>query len=360
MTAQPRPMPATMWVAAPLAAALVIAVWTLMAQGVFAMLLAPVPGTRVALPTVDGAWLSNLVVWMVSALPGELDIKLMVVSAVVIGFLLAWLHVRLVGNGWAVPEALLLVLVIAGHAVVVGAVIADHRVIPVMLACAAVVPAIRRLESVGDVQAEMSFGLMLPLLFLAGPTMTLLVPVLALFGAVSDREARSDIRAFVAMFLVAILPTLLIMTGMFGMLGEAEAKRLFHDVYLARFHAFDLSPNSVVPLLTMTAATLLPFGLIVAAYCLTPDRRRQVWSAIAVIGLPAYLIAGAFVFHWPMLVSTPTAVCLAAFASWLAVARLSRTMRLAAIMLVLLVTAASWTMPFQAASLRTIDTLVKP
>ncbi|MEO8667055.1 MAG: hypothetical protein ABI399_00950 [Bauldia sp.] len=350
-----RGLPPAMWIAAPLAAALVVAIWTLMAQGVFAMLLAPVPGSRVALPTVDGAWLSNLVVQAAGALPWPLDAKLTLISALVIGFLLAWLHVRLVRNGWPVVEALCLVLILAGHAVVIGAVIADHRVIPVMLACAAVVPAIRRLESVGDVQAEMSFGLVLPLLFLAGPTMTLLVPMLAIFGAVSDREARSDLRAFVAMFLVAILPTLLIVTGMFGMVGGAEAVRLFHDVYLARFRAYQFAPDAVAPLLMTTAATILPFGLVIAAYCLQPDRRRQVWSAIAVIALPGYLIAGAFVFHWPMLVSTPAAVCLAAFASWLSVARLSPVVRRASILLVLLVAAVSWTTAFQTVSLRTID-----
>jgi hypothetical protein len=213
---------------------------------------------------------------------------------------------------------------------------------------------------VGDVQAEMSFGMVLPLLFLAGPTMTLLVPVLAVFGAASDREARSDIRAFVAMFLVAVLPTLLIVTGMFGMLGGAEAARLLHDGYLARFSAYQLAPHAVAPLLLMTAATILPFGLVIAAYCLQPDRRRQVWSAIAVIALPGYLIGGAFIFHWPMLVSTPAAVCLAAFASWLSVARLSPAMRRAAILLVLLVAAASWTTTFQTVSLRTIEALVQP
>jgi hypothetical protein len=82
-----------------------------------------------------------------------------------------------------------------------------------MLACAAVVPAIRRLESVGDVQAEMSFGLVLPLLFLAGPTMTLLVPVLALFGAASDPSVRTEPRALAAMIIVSIKPSVLILVG---------------------------------------------------------------------------------------------------------------------------------------------------
>jgi hypothetical protein len=355
-TAGTRPGSAAgVWLAAPLAAALAVIGWILLANEERTGLLAPLAaGSRVALPTADGAWLSNLVVWTLDVLPWPLTAKLTVFSAIAVGILLAWLYVRLLRNNWPVAEALCIVLVLAGHAIVVGAVIADHRAIPMMLACAAVVPAIRRLEAVGDVQAEMSYGLVLPLLFLSGPTMTLLVPVLALFGAASDGEARSDPRAFVAMFMVAILPTILIMVGMFGMLGETESVRLFTDVYLARFGAYRLAPEAIRPLVAMSAATVLPFGLVIAAYCLQPDRRRKVWSAIAVIGLPAYLVAGAFAFHWPMLVSTPTAACLAAFASWLSVARLPPAMRRAAILLLVLVTAASWTPPFQAASLQMI------
>jgi hypothetical protein len=344
------------WLAGPLAVALIAGAWLLGRNNLLVDLLAPIHhGSRVGLATVDGAWLSNIVVWAVDWLPGPLPVQLTAFSACVIGGLLAWLYRRLLFNGWPVAEALLLVLALAAHAVIVGAVIANHRAIPVILACAAVVPAIRRLESVGDVQAEMSFGLVLPLLFLAGPTMTLLVPVLALFGAASDPNVRTDPRALAAMFIVSIMPTVLIMVGLFGMLGGTEASRLFTDVYAARFHLYRLDPEAVRPLLAMTATAVLPFALVIAAYLLHRDRRRQPWSALAVLGLPAYLVAGTLIFHWPILASTPTAVFLGAVASWLSVARLTPTVRRVAIALMVLGAAISWTAPMLGDYFRNVD-----
>lgn len=292
----------------------------------------------------DGAWLSQMVVWLLASLPVPLpaDTLLALFSALALGALLAWLYQRLVFNDWPVIEALVFVIALGANAIIVGTVTGDHRAIPVMLACAAVVPGIRRLESVGDVQAEMSFGLVLAFLLLAGPATAMLIPMLAMFGALSDRATRSDFRAFVAMFLVAVMPTLLILAGIFGMLGMDRAVPLFRALYIDPFRAEALYVENLRALFRVFAITVLPAGLLIAAYCLQPDRRRQPWSALAVMLLPAYLVAGTAIFSWPMSETVPTAVFLGAFASWLSVARLKPVFRAAATALVLLGTVVSW------------------
>ena len=292
----------------------------------------------------NGTWLSDLAVWLLGMLPLPVPIeaRLAIFSAAVLGALLAWFYQRLVYNDWPILEALVFVACLASNSIIVSAVTADHRAIPLLLACAIVVPGMRRLEAVGDVQAEMSFGLVLPLLFLAGPMTALLIPVLAAFGAWSDPDARRDGRAFVAMFLIAIMPTLLVLTGMFGMLGIADAVRLFDEVYAHILAPALLGPDEARLFLATFAYTVLPFAIVIIPYWLTKDRRRQPWSAFAVLALPVYLVAGALVFSWPMAPTLPTAVFLGAFAAWLSVARLTPVFRYASIALMLLGTIVSW------------------
>jgi hypothetical protein len=328
------------WVAAIAVLALLALAWFLGPGGADML-----PMSRDRVPgAYDGAWLSQMLAWLVAIVPIPLpaDTLLALVSALALGALLAWLYQRLVFNDWPVIEALLFVLALGANAIIVGTVTSDHRAIPVMLACAAVVPGLRRLESVGDVQAEMSFGLVLAFLLLAGPATAMLIPGLALFGTLSDRATRSDVRAFVAMFLVAIMPTLLVLTGMLGMLGVDRAIPLFRAVYLDPFRPALLDDASRHGLLRVFAITVVPAGLLIAAYWLQLDRRRQPWSALAVLLLPAYLLAGAALFSWPVADTVPTAVFLGAFASWLSVARLNRTFRRAATILVLIGTVVSW------------------
>ena len=203
-----------------------------------------------------------MLVWTLGtalALPFPIQAMLTAFSAAVIGVLLFWLYRRLRYNAWPAAEAGVVVAALAVNAIVVAAVIADHNAIPAAVACAALIPAIRRLESVGDVQAEMSFGLVLPLLFLARPTTSLLIPILAAFGAFSDPTARSDRRAFVAMFLVAIMPSLLIVVGMIGLLGGTEAARISREVYVTAFRPELLGAAEARAFLVPATIAILPF-----------------------------------------------------------------------------------------------------
>jgi hypothetical protein len=307
----------------------------------------PVLLAPVATGVLDGTWLTGLAVRLFSALPlpWPLETTLAAVAASAMGVLLAWLYQRLIYNDWSVAEALLFIGCLAANAIVIGSVTGDYRAIPIMIACIALIPGIRRMESVGDVQAVMSFGLVLPLLFLAGPAMTPLIPVLALWGALSDPTARRDARAFFAMFLVAIMPTLLVMTGMFGMLGATEAARVFYEIYVPAFSPHLLEGENIQALLRFTTYAVLPFGIVTIAYMFHRDRRWQPWSAVAVLGLPFYLVAGATLFSWPAAPIASAAAVLGAFASWLSVARLTPIFRWMSIVVMLLATVVSWSAP---------------
>jgi hypothetical protein len=61
-----------------------------------------------------------------------------------------------------------------------------------------------------------------------------------------------------------------------------------------------------------------------------------------VLVLPVYLLLGALFFSWPMSPAAPAAVFLGAFASWLAVARLTPTFQRVSAALMVLGTIVSW------------------
>ncbi len=294
-----------------------------------------------------GAWLTDLVARPIMALPWPWPIEtvLAVVAACVLGLLIAWLYERLIYNNWTRLEALLFVVFLSGSSAIIASVTGDHRAIATMVACIAVVPGVRRIELVGDVQANMSFGLVLPLLFLAGPPLTPLILPLALFGALADPVARHDWRAFVAMFLVAVMPTLLVLTGMIGLFGIPEVMRLARDVYAPAFSFARLDDAATQALVAEFVYTVLPFAIVTVAYVFMRDRRWQPVSALAVIILPLYLVGGTIVFSWPLSPSLPTVAFLGAYASWLSVARLRPVLRWVSIMLMLLTAALSWSAP---------------
>ncbi len=300
-----------------------------------------------------GAWLTDLVARPIMALPWPWPIEtvLAVVAACVLGLLIAWLYERLVYNDWTRIEALLFVAFLSGSAAIIGSITGDHRAIATMVACIAVVPGIRRIESVGDVQANMSFGLALPLLFLAGPPLAPLILPLALFGALADPVARHDWRAFVAMFLVAIMPTLLVFTGMIGLFGIAEVMRLVTEVYVPAYSFARLDHAATQALVTQFVYSVLPFAIVTVAYLFMRDRRWQPVSAVAVIILPLYLVGGTIVFSWPISPSLPTVAFLGAYASWLSVARLRPVSRWVSIALMLLTAALSWSAPVLATAI---------
>lgn len=280
-----------------------------------------------------GDWMSQLLLFFVRFLPGEATQQLVLsfLAATLTGGLLGLQYHAMRGNRWTIAGAGMVVLILAVHPLVLYTVTAATLPIPICVAFALLIPAIRRVAAVGDVQSEVTLGLTLPLLQLAGPETAPLILPLTILCAVSNRDARQDIRAFLAMFIVAVVPTMVIIIGIVGFnlragngLGTVIAP---YATVFGSMH-FERWADGLLPL-----ALTSPMGVVPLLYCLIPDRRREAWSALAVVGFPVYLAVGQAVFAWQMPYWTPATALLFCYASWLTVTRLHWVMRLAGVLL---------------------------
>lgn len=291
-----------------------------------------------------GGWLTQVVLRIVGLLP-QIEwqqITLSLVAALVAGMMYGLLYDRLRASGWFAVGAMALVATIGLHVGALYTVTASSRAIPLLIAVGALIPAIRTLEDVGDVQAAIGLSLLLPLLLLASPLTTLLILPIAIGAALADPDGRRDPRAFVAMLLVAILPTIIVAIGIVGFIAQARLE--VADALLPYINTYaDLHLGDVWGSLG-ALATYAPAMAIPLAYCLWPrlPERRHVLSALAVVALPAYLAIARVIVNTTMTPLTPSVAFLAAFVSWLAVVRLPFVLRLLALVLLVAGTALSW------------------
>lgn len=291
-----------------------------------------------------GGWLTQVVLRIVGLLPdtGWQQVTLSLVAAIVAGLMYGLLYDRLRASGWFAVGAIAAVGAVALHMGALYTVTASSRAIPLLIAVGALIPAIRTLEDVGDVQAAIGLSLLLPLLLLASPLTTLLILPIAIGAALADPDGRRDPRAFVAMLLVAILPTVIVAIGIVGFIAQARLE--VADALLPYVNTFaNLQFGDIWSSLS-ALATYAPAMAIPIAYCLWPrlPERRHVLSALAVVALPVYLATARVIVNTTMTPLTPSVAFLAAFVSWLAVVRLPFTLRLLALVLLVAGTGLSW------------------
>lgn len=291
-----------------------------------------------------GDWLSQVVLWVVAHVwgPAQQEMILSLAAAVAAGLLFGLLYHRVRANGWFWLGAVTILLALASHAQVLYAITASSRDMPLYFAFAALIAAVRSLEDVGDVQAAIGFGLLLPLLLLAGPVATMLVLPLGVLAALSDPDGRRDLRAFVAMLLVALLPTIIVAIGILGFLVQARMDLV--GVLLPYAATFGFIEIGDIAGSLSTLVVFAPVLLVPLLYCVWPNlpERRHVLSALAVIAMPLYLAVARAVFSTEMEAFVPAVAMLAAFASWLAVARLPLTLRAFALAMLALSVILSW------------------
>jgi len=207
------------------------------------------------------------------------------------------------------------------------------------------IPSIRSMEEVGDVQSAIGLGLVLPLLLLASPITTPLIVPVAVGIALANPDARRDFRAFAAMLLVALLPTIIVAIGILGFLAQAGfdlADALLP--YATAYHAIQLS-DPTPTLLTLGA--FAPVGLVPLIYCFYPGlpERRHVLSALAILGFPLYLVLVRSTIAPAMTPIVPPLALIAGFVSWLAVVRLPLALRVFALAMLAISAIASWLLP---------------
>lgn len=294
-----------------------------------------------------GGWLSQAVLRVVGLLPG-LDLQQLVLSLVAAGatgLMFGVLYDRLRQNGWFAIGATLLLVAFALHAGELYALTASSRAIPIYIAFAALIPAIRMLEDIGDVQSAIALGLLLPLLLLASPVAAPLILPLAVAAALANPDARRDGRAFVAMMLVAVLPTIIVALGIIGFIAQARLNigmaLLPYLITYTDIHFADIE-GSLLALVAFAPVMVVPL-----MYCVWPDlpERRHVWSALAVVALPLYLALARQTLTTPMTPIVPPVALIAAFVSWLAVVRLPFPLRLLALVMMALSALLSWAVP---------------
>lgn len=294
-----------------------------------------------------GGWLSQVVLRVVSLLPGtQLQQWALSLTAVVVsGFAFGALYDRLRANGWFRIGAFIALAALMLHAGGLYTVTASSRAIPLYIAFAALILAIRSLEDVGDVQSAIGLGLLLPLLLLASPIAALLIVPFAVATALADRDARTDPRAFVAMLLVAILPTLIVAIGIVGFIMQARMDVVAALLPYIRTYTNLHFDTAALTRGLETLTVFAPVLLVPLLYCFWPDlpERRHMFSALAVVALPLYLVLARSILTTTMPAIVPPIALIVAFLSWLAVVRLPFQLRLLSLLLLLLAAAASWT-----------------
>jgi hypothetical protein len=291
-----------------------------------------------------GGWLSQLVLSLVALVP-DLSWQqslLSLTAAVIAGLAFGILYDRFRLNGWTIVGAALLLVAFASHAQVIYAITAASRGLPLYFAFAALIPAIRQMENVGDVQSTISLGLLMPLVLLAGPLTTPLILPLALGAALADPDGRKDARAFVAMLLVALIPTLIVAIGVVGFVAQSGIG--IENVILPYFAAYgSLKLGNVAESLGVLF-TFAPVAVVPLLYCVWPNlpEKRHVWSALAIVAMPVYLAVARVTFNSSMQAFVPAVALLAAYMSWLCVVRLPFLLRAVALVMLAVALFASW------------------
>lgn len=292
-----------------------------------------------------GGWLTQGVMHLVALLPNAAlqQTTLSILASLVFGAALSILHSRLRQSGWTIFGAALVLLTVAFHAATIYTLTAESGRIPVVIVLAVLVLATRSIEAVGDVQSTIGFGLLLPLLFLAGPSTALLVPPLALAAALSNPDARKSPLAFLALLLVALIPTFITGFGVALFLARAgfELGDLFSP-YLGAYSTLRLGDvvRSLQALVMFAPVMVVPLIYVLRP---APAGERHLVSALAVVVFPLYLALSRVVLNISMLPILPPLVLIAMFVVWLAVQPLSRGMRVLSLGLLVLSTLLSWT-----------------
>lgn len=287
-----------------------------------------------------GSLLRVLAVWLASWLvvvDADTALVLVYVLLASVAAVLSYRFLRV--SDWPGVQALLAVVLLASHGVLLYSVTTASPEFLVILAVGVLIPAQRRLEAVGDVQAIINYGLTLPLLLMAGPSVAALIVLLVLAVPFREAEARQKPQVFAAMLLVAVVPALIVIAGVLAMAGRVG---IGLDILIDPFaQAFTLARRPMLPMLFLIVATA-PVALVLVFHAAIPDRRRKLLTTLVALALPLYLAVGNSVFNWHLAPWTPAAAMMACVLGWLCATRVRPWMRWLALGLLLASAAASW------------------
>ena len=243
------------------------------------------------------------------------------------------LHRSLVRNGWRGRNAVLFVAGLALNPLVILSPLLGWAPALLAAAMAVLVVSIRRLESIGDVQAQMSFGIFLGVCLALTPFAIVLIPLLVFLAPALSRDALRDWRAFVALLLVAALPAAIVAFGLyeFGVSFKVHLKDVVAALSGAAPDLKDLSFTEIRPLgspILILGTWLL--GPVILLFVWS-DGRRYVASAAAALAIPVVIMIASPGFDWPVNAMVPAVVTLATTTAWFAGGRIPERAHLAAL-----------------------------
>ena len=287
-----------------------------------------------------GSLLRVLAVWVASWLVVvDADTALLLVHVLVASMAALLAYRFLLVSGWPAAQAGLALALIASHGMLIYATTTASAEFLVLLAVAALIPAQRRLEAVGDVQSVINYSLTLTLLLMAGPPLAVLIPLLVMAVPIHESEARQKPQVFAAMLLVAAIPTLIIIIGVWAMAGRAG---IGMDVLVQPFvEQFSLARRPATLVMVLLAASA-PVALVLIIHGAVPDRRRKPVTTLVALALPLYLAVGNSSFDWQLAAWMPAGAMMATALGWLCATRVRPWMRWLTLALLLVSSVASW------------------
>ena len=289
----------------------------------------------------QGSLLQGLIDWLAGWFIGVVDLRtalaLIYITVAAVGA--AALFRQLRTSDWPLVPAVLALLLVVSHPMLLQTVTTAGPEFLIVIATALLIPGRRGLEAVGDAQSVINYGLILPLLLMAGPSLAALIPFLLLAVPLSDPEARRRPRAFLAMLLVGIVPVLIIVLGVVVI---AARSGIGPGALIAPFmRAFEAQQSSLMGPVALMALSA-PVGFAVLLHALIPDRRRKVFTSAMVAVVPLYLAVGNSLFAFNLSPWLPAVALMAAALGWLAATRIRSWMHWLVLLLLLAGSAASW------------------
>jgi hypothetical protein len=283
---------------------------------------------------VVAVWVAS---WPVPGLDSATALLLIYVLLASVGAVLTYRFLRV--SDWPAWQALAALALIASHGVMLYSVTTTSAEFLLVVAAGALIPAVRRLEAVGDVQSIINYGLTLTLLLLAGPILAALIPLLVLAVPLREAEARQKPQVFAAMLLVAAVPAVIIIAGVWAMAARAS---IGVDTLAAPFRdVFTPSRGPLLPGLILLAVTA-PVAATLLLHLVVPDRRRKIFTSLLAVALPLYVAVGNSLFDWGLAVWAPAAATMATVIGWLGTTRIRPWMRWLVLALLLLSSLGSW------------------
>lgn len=288
-------------------------------------------------------WLSAALLYLLKFIPSPAieQVFYELLIPVAVAPLFGFLYQSMRDHGWSRLMAGGMLVALGVHPFLVYAPMVQLFSLLVLVPCVPLITAVGRLATVGDVKTEINMGLVLPLLLLSAPETAPLVLPLAVISTLFNPDARVDLRAFVAMFFVTLVPTLIVIAGIWAFAAHHNVPA---QALIVPYASIFSNPSPIgVGQVWKALAALLPMAAVAILYGALSPGLRKLPAALMAALLPSYLVIGTSLFHWQIPLWISLTAMLVCFTAWAADAGLRPGMRVVALSTMAGMTGLSWT-----------------